>query len=216
MRIAILGTGNVGAALGKGWARARHTIAYGVRDPGAAKHKAAAAEAGGAAVASVAEAARGAEVIVLAVPSDAVGAAVGACGDLSGRIIIDPTNPLRMGAEGLELAIGFSTSAGEQTAALAPRAAVFKTLNQAGSAVMADATGYAAPPVMFVAGDDTAKKPAVMGLVRDLGFDAVDAGGIKAARLLEPLAMLWIHMLLNRQAPGDNAFAYLERSKGKA
>ncbi len=98
-------------------------------------------------------------------------------------------------------------------ASLAPGAAVFKTLNQVGFEVMANSAGYVAPPVMFVAGDDPARKPVVMGLVSDLGFHAVDAGGLRTARLLEPFAMLWIHMAINRQAARDNAFAYLARGK---
>lgn len=211
MRIAILGAGNVGGALGKGWARAGHSIAYGVPDPTDAKHVPVAKAAGGANVGTVAEAARQADAIVLAVPFGAVEAALGACGDLAGRIVIDATNPLRMGSGGLELSVGFSASGGEQVAALASGASVFKTLNQVGFEVMADTTGYAAPPVMFVAGDDGARKPVVMGLVRDLGFEAVDAGGLAVARLLEPFAMLWIHMALDRGAPRDNAFAYLRR-----
>jgi predicted dinucleotide-binding enzyme len=88
---------------------------------------------------------------------------------------------------------------------------VFKTLNQVGFEVVADSAGYAAPPVMFVAGDDATRKPIVMGLVTDLGFHSVDAGDLRVARLLEPYGMLWIHMALGRNAGRDNAFAYLAR-----
>jgi len=214
MRIGILGAGNVGGALGKGWARAGHAIAYGVPHPGKGTYAAVTAAAGGAQVGTVAEAVRGAGAIVLAVPFNAVAAALGACGDLAGRIVIDATNPVRGGPGGLELSMGFGESGGEHVAAFAPGAAVFKTLNQVGFEVMADTRGYAAPPVMFVAGDDAAKKPLVMALVGDLGFHAVDAGPLTASRLLEPFAMLWIHMALNRNAGRDNAFAYLPRSPG--
>ena len=210
MHIAILGAGNVGGALGKGWALKGHAIAYGVPDPSDAKHRAVAEAAG---KARVGEAVRGADAVVLAVPFDAVDQALAAAGDLSGRLVIDVTNPLRMGGSGLELSIGFDRSAGEHVAALAPGAFVFKTLNQAGFAVMADATGYAAKPVMFVAGDDDSRKPEVLALVADLGFQPVDAGGLKIARLLEPFGMLWIHMALERKAGLDNAFAYLARGK---
>ena len=151
-----------------------------------------------------------------ATPFDAVGNALAAAGDLAGRVLIDVTNPLRMGAAGLELSLGFDRSAAEHVASLAPGAAVFKTLNQVGFEVMADTAGYAAPPVMFVAGDDAARKPMVMGLVADLGFHAVDAGGLRGARLLEPYGMLWIHMALDRKAGRDNAFAYLARGGGSA
>jgi len=212
MKIAILGAGNVGGALGKSWARCGHTIAYGVPDPTDAKYRAVAAAAGGARIGTVAEVVPDAAVIVLAVPFGALEAALADAGDLSGRLLIDATNPLRMGAGGLELSVGFDRSAGEHVASLAQGASVFKTLNQVGFEVMADATGYAAPPVMFVAGDDDARKPVVMQLVGDMGFQAVDAGGLVMARLLEPFGMLWIHMALNRNAGRDNAFAYLARN----
>jgi predicted dinucleotide-binding enzyme len=213
MQIAIIGAGNVGGALGKGWVRAGHKIAYGVSDPSAAKHRAPAEAAGRAGLFPVPRAIQGADAIVLAVPFDAVGDALRAAGDLAGRLLIDVTNPLRMGAAGLELSLGSDRSGGEQVASLAPGAVVFKTLNQVGFEVMANTIGYVAPPVMFVAGDDPTRKPVVMGLVSDLGFHAVDAGGLRAARLLEPFAMLWIHMAINRQAARDNAFAYLARGK---
>ena len=210
MRIAILGAGNVGGALGKGWARAGHVIAYGVPQP-STKHQAAAEAAGHAKVTGVADAVRGADAIVLAVPFGAAAAALRECGNLAGRIVIDATNPLRRGAGGIELSVGFAESGAEQIAATATGAAVFKTLNQVGFEVMADATGYAAPPVMFVAGDDIAQKPVVLKLVADLGFNAIDVGPLAQARLLEPFAMLWIHLALNRGMARDNAFAYLER-----
>jgi 8-hydroxy-5-deazaflavin:NADPH oxidoreductase len=214
MQIAIIGAGNVGGALGKGWARAGHPITYGVADPSAAKHRATAEAAGGASLFSVPRAVQGADAIVLAIPFEAVGNALKSAGDLSGRLLIDVTNPLRMGAAGLELSIGLDRSAAEHVASLAPGAAVFKTLNQVGFELMENTAGYVAPPVMFVAGDDPARKDVVMGLVSDLGFHAVDAGGLRVARLLEPFGMLWIHMAINRKAGRDNAFAYLARSEG--
>ena len=216
MHIAIIGAGNVGGTLGKGWARAGHAVTYGVPDPSEARHRATAEAAGGAIVASVLQAVQAVDAIVLAVPFDAVGDALAAAGDLSGRLLIDVTNPLRMGAAELELSLGFDRSAAEHVASLAPRAAVFKTLNQVGFEVMANTAGYAAPPVMFVAGDDAARKPVVMTLVSDLGFHAVDSGGLRVARLLEPYGMLWIHMALDRKAGRDNAFAYLARGGGLA
>jgi predicted dinucleotide-binding enzyme len=210
MQIAILGAGHVGGALGKNWARAGHRIAYGTRtlDDDA---RAVAAAAGGASLGSVAQAVEGADAIVLAVPFGAVGAVLAAAGDLTGRIVIDATNPVRMGAAGLELALGLTISGGEQVAALAPGAAVFKTLNQIGFEAMADPSGFPVPPAMFVAGDDAARKPAVMQLVGDLGFAPIDAGPLSATRLLEPLAMLWIHMALTMKTGRNRGFAFVAR-----
>ena len=212
MRIAILGAGNVGGALGKAWARGAHAIAYGVPNPSDPKHRPAAEAAGGAKLGTVADAVGGADVIVLAVPFGAAGDALAACGDLAGRVVIDATNPVRMGANGLELSMGLTSSGGEHVATLAKGASVFKTLNQIGFEGIAGARAFPVPPVMFVAGDDDARKPVVLGLVGDLGFNAVDAGGIAQARLLEPLAMLWIHMAINRKIGRDKAFAYVARS----
>jgi len=212
MRLAIIGAGNVGAALGEGWARAGHTITYGVPNPSDPKHQAAANGAGGAHVQTVADAVKGADAIVLAVPWPAVAEAVAACGDLTGRVLIDVVNPLRPGPAGLELALGFDTSVGEQVAELAKGAHVVKTMNQVGFAVMAHATGYAAPPVMFAVGDDAAAKALALGLVADLGFEARDAGPLKMARLLEPLAMLWVDQVMVRGAEPTRAFAFLKQS----
>jgi predicted dinucleotide-binding enzyme len=87
-------------------ARAGHAIAYGVPDPSADKHRATAQAAGGAALFSMAGAVQRTDAIVLAVPFDAVASALAAAGDLTGRLLIDVTNPLRMGAAGLELSLG--------------------------------------------------------------------------------------------------------------
>ncbi|HEX3408426.1 MAG TPA: NAD(P)-binding domain-containing protein [Caulobacteraceae bacterium] len=209
MRLTIIGAGNVGAVLGKGWARAGHVIVYGVRNPQDPKHGAAAEGAGGAKVASVAEAVVGADAIVLAVPWAAAPAAVSACGDLAGRVLIDVTNPLRSNDGALELAVGFETSAAEQLAALAKGAAVVKTMNQVGAGVMAVAAAYTPRPVMFAAGDDEKAKALALGLVSDLGFDARDAGPLKMARLLEPLAMLWTSQVMAHRASPESAFAFL-------
>ncbi|WP_216850855.1 NADPH-dependent F420 reductase [Acidisphaera sp. L21] len=213
LKIAILGAGNVGGALGRGWSRVGHTIAYGVVDPGTAKHGPIADAAGGAEVATVLKATIGADVVVLALPFAAVPGALEAAGDLAGRVIVDVTNPMRMGSAGLELAMGFDASAAEQVARLAPGASVYKTLNQVGFEVMEDTGRFPIAPLMFVAGDDDGRKPLVLGMVADLGFHAVDAGGLKAARLLEPLGALWIHMAINREAGRDVAFAFSTRGE---
>ena len=93
----------------------------------------------------------------------------------------------------------------------APGAAVFKTFNTTGFNNMADLSGYPDTPVMFVAGDDSARKPPVLDLVRDIGFEAIDAGPLRIARLLEPFGMLWIDQALNRGAGRDFAFAVVRK-----
>lgn len=216
MQIAIVGAGNVGRALALGWARAGHEVRLGVSDPGAERHRAtrdAVAEvASGPApqLLEVPEAAAKAEVVVLAVPWAAVEAVARTLAPaIAGKLVLDATNPLGMGPSGLELCLGYSTSGGERVAQWLPEAAVFKTLNQVGAAVMADTSGFPAPPVMFVAGDHDARKPVAFGLLRDLGFEARDGGPLRNARLLEPFAMVWIDQALNRGAAPTQAFAFM-------
>jgi hypothetical protein len=88
-----------------------------------------------------------------------------------------------------------------------PQARVVKTLNQVGAEIMENATSLSARPVMFVAGDDDAAKRTVISLVYDLGFEALDAGALRQARLLEPFAMTWINQALLRGAGRDWAFS---------
>jgi predicted dinucleotide-binding enzyme len=204
MKIAIIGAGSVGQALAMGWRKAGHDVRFGVRDTSRDRGEIPAV--------SVADAVAASEIVVMATPWPDTRAAIESAGDLTGRIVIDCTNPLGGGPQGLHLVVGFETSAGEQVAQWARGASVFKTLNQAGANVMADARAFGPPaPVMFVAGDDAARKPAVLSLVADLGFEALDAGPLRNARLLEPFAMLWIDQALVRGAGRDFAFAISRR-----
>lgn len=205
MHIAIIGAGHVGQALGKSWAKRGHDVVYGVRHPSDAKYA-------GLKTASVADAARAAETILLATPWPATEAALTAAGDLSGKLVLDATNPLSMGPDGMSLAIGHTTSGGEMIAAWAKNAAVFKTLNTTGYGNMENSGGYPLKPVMFFAGDDQAKRATVAALLSDLGFDPVDAGPLVNARQLEPYALLWIDLAMKRGQGRDFAFALMRRT----
>ena len=213
MKIAIIGAGNVGGTLGKGWAKKGHEVFFGVRRPqGSEIQDLLKAAGGGARAGSPAEAAAFSEAVVLATPWQATEAAVKSAGDLSGKILIDCTNPLKADLSGLE--IGHTTSGGEQVAAWARGAKVFKAFNTTGSNIMAAPVIQGIPTVMFVCGDDTAAKPRVLQLASDLGFNPVDAGPLKQARLLEPWALLWIYLAFNGSVGRDYGFALLPRSKG--
>lgn len=197
MNIAIIGAGRVGVALAQAFGRAGHAVTFGVRAPDAAKpHER-----------SIAEASAATEVVVLAVPFDAVADVIAAGGGFAGKTVIDATNPLGMREGGLALTVGFDTSGAERIASLAPQAHVFKAFNQSGFENLGDARVYAQKPAMFVAGDSEALKPAVLRLVSDAGFEAIDAGRLRAARLLEPLAMLWIELASKRGMGTGFAFA---------
>ena len=193
MQIAIIGTGNVGAALGQRWVAAGHDILFGVRQPGAAKVAAVVKKAGARARAvAVREAAAGAPVVVLAVPFDAVEQAIAECGNLTGKIVIDCNNPLLPDLSGLT--VGHTDSCGERVARWAKGARVVKALNTTGSGNMLDPRYDHEALSMFVCGDDADAKKVVAGLVAELGFEPVDAWPLTQARYLEPLAMLWISM----------------------
>jgi 8-hydroxy-5-deazaflavin:NADPH oxidoreductase len=209
MKIAMIGAGNVGSALGRAWLRSGEDVAFGVPDPADPKYAALPRERRH----TPPEAAHNAEVIVLATPWPATEAAVKNLGGLSGKVLIDCTNPLGIGEKGLELVIGHSTSGGEQVAAWASGASVFKTLNQIGADSMDKVELFPTRPVMFVAGDDEARKSMVLQLIAKLGFQAIDAGPLRVARLLEPLGMLWIDQALNRGRGQNFAFALTDRPR---
>jgi predicted dinucleotide-binding enzyme len=209
MKIAIIGAGSVGGTLGSAWAARGHQVRFGVNDPTDGKVEAVLRSARGARADNVRAAAQFGEIVVLAVPFDAVETVLKAAGDLTGKIVIDCTNPLT--PDFRELSVGFSTSGGEQVAALAKGASVFKTLNHTGFANMAEPVFDHHRSVMFVCGDDEAHKAVVIELVAELGFEVVDAGALKIARLLEPLAMLWIHLAHGQGLGRDFAFALLQR-----
>jgi 8-hydroxy-5-deazaflavin:NADPH oxidoreductase len=213
MKLAIIGAGNVGGTLGAAWARkADHEIFFGVRDASSDKTQALLRKLSpNARAGTPAQAAAFADVIVLATPWTAAEAVIRSMGDLGGRIILDATNPLTMGPDGLGLAIGHDTSAGEMVQKWATGASVFKALNTTGFGNMADPVFHGVKSVMFVAGDDTANKPKVIDLVAALGFQVVDAGPLRNARLLEAHAMLWIELAIKRGLGRDWAFALLKR-----
>src|SRR5262249_39780154 len=100
-----------------------------------------------------AEAVKQAEVVVIATPWSATEAAIKSLGSLAGKIVIDCTNPLGMGPDGLQLVLGFNTSAGEQVASWTPGASVSKQLNPTGAGNRAKAADYPVKPMMLVAGD---------------------------------------------------------------
>jgi predicted dinucleotide-binding enzyme len=130
MKLAIIGAGNVGGALGAAWAqKAGHEIYFGVRDPKAEKTQNLLRSIGPKAHAvspADADAAAAADVILLSTPWPATEAAIRSMGSLKGKIVIDSTNPLAMGPGGLGLEIGHSTSGGEKVQGWAEGASVFK------------------------------------------------------------------------------------------
>jgi hypothetical protein len=210
MKIAIIGIGNVGSALGRRWAAARHDVVFGVRDPAGSKAQSVVREAGPPTRAATVDAAAAfGDVVVLATPFDATEDAIRQAGGLAGKIVVDCTNPLRSDLSGLS--VGHTTSAGETVARWAPQARVVKALNTTGAGNMLDPRYPDGTAAMFVCGDDLAAKATVSELVAALGFDVVDAGPLTQARLLEPLAMLWISLAYRQQLGPGIAFRLMRR-----
>jgi predicted dinucleotide-binding enzyme len=160
MKIAVIGAGKVGSALGSGWAKAGHTIIFGVRDVNKPDLKALCARIGATAELS-ADAARQGDLVVLALPWSVAESAVKALGDLKGKIVIDSMNPLAMKDGALGLERGFTTSGGEAVASWLLGAKIVKTFNQVGAEMMTAGTRFETRPVMFLAGDDDSAKSTV-------------------------------------------------------
>lgn len=192
MSVAILGPGNMGLGIAKLLVAKGHPVVLGDRDP--AKAAAKAAELGQhATAADFAGASAQADIVILAVPFGAVEEAIGAAGGLSGKVLVDITNPLS--ADHMELTIGHMTSAAEEVAKLAPGAKVVKAFNTILWQVLPFEVRNGKPPLqVLLASDDAGAKATVSDLVTSLGFEAVDAGPLKNARHLEPVAELTIHL----------------------
>ena len=201
MKIAIIGAGNVGRALAGRFAKAGHEIAFGVRDPAAAKNASLSYPA-----LATAQAAARADAIVLSTSWAGTEAACRAM-TLAGKILLDCTNPLAMGPSGRELAVAHTNSAGELVAGWCPGAHVYKAFNAVPAEVMEAPERMTVKPVVLVAGDDAAHKPTALKLVEDTGFEARDAGPMRNARMLEYLALLYLDLAMVRGMSRTFAFA---------
>ena len=208
MRIAVIGAGNVGTTLGRGWTRRRHQVTYGVRDPSSAK--AAVLAQGGVQVTAPTQAVERSEVVVLTTPWAATKDAVEALGDLGGRPLLDATNPI---GPGLTLAVGDGGSGGELVQAWAPTARVVKIFNTTGVENLASPLYGDQAATMFYCGDDEPACAVAAKLAADLGFDAVSAGPLRNAALLESHALLWINLAMAQGASRGIAFKLLRRDK---
>jgi hypothetical protein len=175
-KIAIIGKGNVGSALSRGFKKnARHEVTMVGNDP-----------------AAVRAAAAGADVVVLAVPFGALDATLKSLGDaLDGKVVIDPTNAL---TADMKLALGFETSGAEELQKKAPKAKVVKAFNGVFAQHMDAGRVKDERLTLLIAGDDAAAKATVKFLGDGIGFDTIDAGPLSAARELEPLGYLNIRL----------------------
>ncbi len=207
--IAIIGTGDVGHALGVSFAKQGHTIVYGSRNPDRGSVQDLVEETGhGATATTQAEAVVGADIVVLAVPGMLVEEITLSLGDLSGKIIIDPTNPLQRSL--LTLKHGVDTSNAEIIQAAAPDADVVKAFNTLNWKTMLEPDESGGPVSIPLAGDSGSAKRKVAKLVEGMGLDPIDLGGIENAHWIEGMLILWIN---NRYGSTRDSFDfYLRRT----
>ncbi len=193
MKIGIIGAGNVGGTLGKAFLLAGHDVTFGVLDPAAPKVQQLIASTGNKAKAVLAAGiAPVVEIVLLATPWPATQAAIQQAGDLTGKIILDVSNPVTADLSGLDPVNTFS--AGEQIAAWAPTAKVVKIFNTIGFPVMADPRFGEDRASLLFCGDDAEAKKIAAQLATEIGFVPHDIGPLTEARWLETFALLWIRM----------------------
>ncbi len=207
MRIAVIGMGNVGSALGRQWARAGHDVVFCVRDLNNPKRRAQ-ADAMGVSIGPISVAAS-ADTVLPAVPWTAIPETLQAAGDLTGKLLLDCTNPVT--PELTHLTVGHTTSAGEEIARLVPRAKVVKIFNTNGAKNMADPDYRGHRVTMLYAGDHDDANRMAAGLAAEIGFEPIYLGPLKEARLLEPLAMAWIILARQRGLGRDFALDVVRR-----
>lgn len=175
MKIAIIGKGNVGTALSQGLNK-KHQIKFGHRDPKE----------------NVADAAKWGDIIILAVPHENADNARQEIKPYSeGKVVIDVMNAI---GDSMELAISCTTSSAEETQQKLPKAKVVKAFNTVFAVNQSTAKVAGEQLTAFIAGDDKDAKQTVAQLTRDIGFDPVDCGPLKAARQLEAMGNLIINL----------------------
>ena len=174
-KVGIIGDGNVGGALRRGLERAGYEVRAVGKNPGQVK-----------------ETGAWAEVVMLAVPYGAVNDAIAELGDgIAGKTVVDVTNAL---TGDMQLASGCTTSGAEALQQKVRDAKVVKAFNTQFASHMDSGAVDGQQLTVFAAGDDAGAKQQVMQMARDIGFDAVDAGPLQNARLLEPLGYFNIQL----------------------
>lgn len=200
MRIAVIGAGKVGTALGRAFVKGGHDVVYGVR-PGGSRERLQEGERS----AEPREAAADAELVLLATPGGpaALEAAAGA-GPLAGKILVDATN-------GMAGDPSDPRSGAERLAASVEGARVVKAFNTIGFEVMADPRFGEDRALLLCASDDEEAAAAVASLAEGIGFDALTLRGLEKARLLEAQARLWIELAMRQGYGRGIAFGLLRR-----
>jgi 8-hydroxy-5-deazaflavin:NADPH oxidoreductase len=201
VRIAVIGTGNIGGTLARKWAAAGHTVILGVRDPASARvQDLISGAAGGTSVESIADAAKAADVSVFAVPGAAMGEMVRSlAADLGGKIVVDATNNMAGGPLN-----AFAHIAGHAPTALAVRA-----FNSLGWENFAEPDFGGVPADLFFCGPDGEPRNTVEGLIRDVGLGPVYVGGVDQVEVVDSVTRLWFALVFGQKRPRHLAFKVL-------
>jgi 8-hydroxy-5-deazaflavin:NADPH oxidoreductase len=214
MNVGILGTGDVGRALGKGFISLGHTVKMGARDARNEKALAWAREVGAnASAGTFADAASFGDIVVLATLGVANEGAISMAGrdKFNGKVLIDTTNPLDFsGGMPPKLAVSGNDSGGERVQRLLPDAHVVKAFNTVGNAFMFRPEFPGGPPDMFIAGNSNEAKERVSGILNEFGWGVVDVGGIECSRYLEAMCLVWV-LAASRAGNWNQAFKLLKK-----
>ena len=195
MKIGILGSGDVGKALGRGFIALGHSVVMGSRDAANPKVAAWAKEMGAkASSATFADAARAGEIVVLATLGTATEDVLRSVGPdaFKGKLVLDATNPLDFSKGAPRLVGNVGDSGGERHQKLLPGAHVVKAFNTVGNAFMFKPDFPGGPPDMFLCGDDAVAKAKAAAICKDFGWGVIDVGGIDSAHFLEAMCMVWV------------------------
>jgi predicted dinucleotide-binding enzyme len=198
-RIGVLGSGTVGTALANGFLKHGHEVTRGSREPAKLADWLASAGAGAGAkprTGTFADAARWAEIVVLAVKGDAAESVLdlASADALAGKVVIDTTNPIAAAPPVNGVLKFFTTldeSLMERLQRRVPAARFVKAFSCVGNALMVDPQLPGGPPTMFICGNDDAAKRDVRGILDAFGWLTEDLGAAEAARAIEPLCILW-------------------------
>lgn len=207
MRIGILGSGLMGGKLGTLFARAGHEVVFSYARSAQKLKRLARDAQGNARAGTPAEAARDAAALLLAVHWSRVDDVLRQAGDVSGKVIVSCTMP--MNADDTDLVIAHTSSGAEALAQKVPNARVVSAFGTVPSEVLFDvfaARRKSNRPSLVYCGDDARAKKLAAGLIRDVGFDPVDAGPLRMARSLEPFTLLIARLAY--ETKGGPALAY--------
>ena len=208
MKIGIIGAGDVGGTLGMRWRQKGHEIMFGIRNRQSQNVQKLIELDKNLEFGEIRETVAFGDVIVFAVPWDSVEETIRIAGNLTDKILIDPTNPLTPDLKGLALE---NTSAAEKMSNLANSRRVVKAFNMIGAKTLSNLIYDSQRADLFICGDDSHAKQIVRELAIDIGFDVIDVGPLVNARLLESLALLWIELAFRQQMGPNIAFKLLRR-----